>query len=143
MVTVPAVTAVMSPVAIPADAIPALLLDHVPPGVALASVDTNPKQAFVVPVIFAGSASIVITDHVLHVELTVYEILAVPTPVPVAMPLLFTTALVGLLVVHAPPVVALAKAVVVPWQTISVPVIALTAALTVTVVIRLQPEAFV
>ena len=61
-------TPVTTPVKEPTDAIPELLLVHVPPDDALASVVVKPTHTLVVPVIAAGSGLIVTVVLALAVQ---------------------------------------------------------------------------
>jgi len=63
MVTVPEATPVTMPVAGPTVAVAVLLLAHVPPVVASASVVVDPAQTVAVPVIAAGATHRVICAH--------------------------------------------------------------------------------
>jgi 4-amino-4-deoxy-L-arabinose transferase-like glycosyltransferase len=66
----------------------------------------------------------------------------VPAAIPVAWPVAeLTVALVMLLLLHVPPAVVLPSVTSEPVHTLVVPVIAATAAITVAVVVLLQPVA--
>ena len=70
--------------------------------------------------------------------LTLYDMVAVPSATPDTMPVLASTvAIEASLLLHAPPVVALLKVLLLPTQALVVPVIALTlgVALMVTTVV--------
>jgi len=69
----------------------------------------------------------------------VYDILGVPAVTPVTTPVLPTAATPELLLLHVPPDVVSVSAVVVPVQTVLLPVIALGDGLTVIVVVVKQP----
>ncbi len=99
------------PVAPPTVATAGLPLLHTPPLTELASVVTKPTQVLGLPVLGAN-------------ELTVIALVVIqPAPTPVTMPLLVpTVATEALLLLHTPPVVALEKVVVNPWQTLEAPV---------------------
>lgn len=117
---------------------------HVPPGVALDNNDVVPWQMLIEPVMDAGIGCTVNTDVVKHVLGKVYVITVVPgagvadTPVtrPVPKP---TVAIAGMLLVHVPLATGWLNVVVNPSHTLSVPVIATGAGVTVTTIVDVQP----
>lgn len=127
MVAEPVVTPVTMPVVLTV-AIAVLVLLHVPPLTASASVVVKPTQAVVVPVIAAGAGSgltvtMAVSVAVPQLLVTEYVIMALPAAMPVTVPVALTLAIAALLVVHVPPEVALLSVVVALWQTVCVPVI--------------------
>ncbi len=101
-----------------------LALLHVPPVVVLVSVVPVPIHVVSVPPIAAGSAFTVTTVVAVPAQpnplVTVYVITVVPADTPVTTPVAPTVATPALLLLHVPPVVALAR-VVVPFEHIVVP----------------------
>ncbi len=151
MLAVPAETPVTIPV-VPTVATDVLPLVQAPPEVVLDKVVTPPTQTLNVPDIEPtdGSALTVTTfvTNAAHPKLfvTVYVTLAVPAATPETMPVEPTVATAILLLVHVPPPVVLASAVLAPTHTVAVPVIADTEGneLTVTIVVEAptQPKLF-
>jgi hypothetical protein len=116
-------------------AIVALLLLHVPPTIALASRVWLPAHTVSVPVIAAGIAFTVIGSNALQPVGITYDIVTAAAATPVTMPVALTVAFVVLLLIQLPPVVVVLNAVVAPTHTIGVPVIAAGVALTVTTLV--------
>lgn len=119
----PTAIPVTTPVDEPTLAIVGQAQDHEPPGTEFASVMVVPIHTVDRPVMAAG---VVVTVTVVSARQpsTVYDIVAVPGLAPVTTPEdVPTVAIVGLLLVQTPPVVALAKVVVKPVQTKLLPVI--------------------
>lgn len=128
--TVPAATPDTTPV-VPTVATEPLLLLQAPPETELLNVIVLPTQTEVGPVIVPGSVDgLTVTFTVAlvlpHPFVTVYEIVVVPVATPLTTPELLTVATDGVTLVHAPPDVLLARVTVAPWQTVVLPVIALT-----------------
>ncbi len=122
----PAETPVTIPVLAPTVATPVLLLLHVPPLVALASVVVAPTQAAVVPVIEVGvdTETNVEAKPTPQVFATPYTIATTPLPVPVTRPVAFTEAILLSVLYQNPPAILLASGVVPPVHIVVVPVIA-------------------
>ena len=90
------------------DAIPALLLLHVPPEVVSISVSELPLQIVPPPVIIpAAGAGLTVTEEVAitvpHPLEAVYVIVTLPGARPVTIPEALIVAIVGLLLLHEPP----------------------------------------
>ena len=109
-----------TPVVAPTFATDGFALLHVPPATALLSVVVAPTHTFALPVI-AGSIGMVFTVSCAvtlvgqpKLFVTVYVIVVVPAATPVTIPLKIPiVATAGVLLVHTPPVTALARVVVV------------------------------
>lgn len=121
MVTMPALSGVITPVSDPAVAIEVLLLLHAPPVGVPVSVIAVPTQAVPAPLI-AGVIFTVIALVTKPVP-TVYVIVATPAATPLTMPPGFILATSGLLLLHVPPGVMSFSVVVVPVHTVVLPVI--------------------
>ncbi len=129
---------VTAPVAAFTVATAMLPLLHVPPEGVLVSVSVGvaPIHAIsVLPVIDTGTVGVglTVTTVVVKHGPTVYVIVAVfagaaGDDIPVTTPVADIVATAGLLLLHTPPALALASAVVVPTHIVGVPVIADTAA---------------
>ena len=131
MLTLPAATPVMTPVP-DAVAIAVLLLLHVPPATVLESVVVNPTQTLLVPVMDAGIGLTVTLVTEVQPAGNVYVMVAIPALMPEITPEPTpAVAIAVLLLDHAPPLVASARMVVAPTQTVAVPVIAAGIGLTV------------
>ena len=95
-----------------------LLLNHVPPEVGLIP-ELLPKQTDVGPVNVMMGFAFIVTSAVLFDTQPVVEFVnlnvAMPAANPVTKPELFTEAMVGLLLIHVPPVEGL-NDVVLPWH---------------------------
>jgi len=122
----------------------ALLLLQVPPVEMSLKVVDAPEQIAVTPDI-AGVAAFTVT--IVEVEqprevnvITDVATLLLPETTPVTTPEEFTVAVPVLLLLHVPPVVVSPKAVVAPWHTFVMPVIDAGTGLTVTMVVRVQPD---
>ncbi len=133
----PVATPVTIPVVLPTMAFAVLLLDHVPPGVALLSVMVAPGQTDDAPVV-AESGFMVTVVVVIQPLLIKYVIVAVPADTPVTTPVVPTDATLVLLLLQVPPDVALDSVVVVPAQIEVVPVIAVGDPMVIVVVVT-QP----
>jgi hypothetical protein len=135
-IAVPAVT----PVITPADDVDAfaLLLVHVPPATVLLSVTVLPVHTDDGPLIAAGAVFTVTVAVATQPVPSVYVMVTVPAVTPVTTPEVLIDAFV-LLLLHVPPVVVLVSVVVLPSQTVSVPVIVPGSALMVTVAAVIQP----
>lgn len=120
--SVPAATPDTIPVDKPTVAVPVLLLVHVPPGVASASVVVELTQMLLTPVGTAGVVLTVTTTVAKQPPPNVYVIVGVPAATPVTIPEeLPTVASARLLLVHVPPETALVNVVVNPTHTLVVP----------------------
>ena len=116
---------------------------HIPPVVASVSVVVPLGQSDNVPLIAPGDALTVIVSVTAQAVDGVYVMVAVAaTSDPVTTPVAKTVAPVEpmvatpvLLLVHIPPVVASLRLSVAPWHTEAAPLIALVAALTVTIAV--------
>lgn len=109
------------------DATEALLVLHVPPVTESVSVDTEPGHNAPAPVIVPAVApgltvSVAVATPVPQVEVTLYEITAVPAATPVTTPAALTVATPVLLLLHVPPVTAAVNVAVVPAQMVAGPV---------------------
>ena len=110
MVVVPAVIPVTILVAVPIVATEVLLLAHVPPAVASLKVLVAPVQALGVPLIALGDVFTVTTVVVLQLPVVVYVMVVVPAATGVTIPVFGSmVALVVVLLLHVPPVVASLK----------------------------------
>ena len=140
MVLVPAVTPVTTPLAaIVAMAVVPLV--QVPPaGVPVRAVD-DPSHTVSVPSIGLGSGVTVTTVVLLQPEPSAYVTEAVPAVIPVATPVVALIDMLPLGVLHVPPAGVALSVVLLPIQTVSVPLIVPGAALTVTTADVLQPPA--
>jgi len=136
---VPAETPLTAPLPAPTVASPVFELLHTPPPVPLANIVVRPVQTTGVPVLAAGVVFTVIGNITKQPAGNVYDILGVPAVTPVTTPVLPTAATPELLLLHVPPDVVSVSAVVVPVQTVLLPVIALGDGLTVIVVVVKQP----
>jgi hypothetical protein len=119
---------------------------HVPPVVAQLISVVKPTQTLAVPVIASGLGLTVTILVVEHPVGNIYETTAVPLATPVTTPVAEpTTAILVLLQLQVPPVVAQARLVLNPVQTFNVPVIVAGSGftLTVTFAVLLHPFAFV
>lgn len=118
MVAVPTAIPVTTPLA-EIVAVPVALLLHTPPEVALVSVIVLPVQTTGLAGKMAPGAvftvAMVDTEH----PAIVYNIVAVPTELPVTTPPAETDAMPVALLLHAPPAVASVKVVVPPKQTVT------------------------
>jgi hypothetical protein len=133
------------PVTIPAaftEAMPALLLLHVPDGVVLLNVVVWPRQTVAVPVIAAGVTNTVTIAVAEQPVPTVYNIVVVPAERPATTPVAGSIVpTVKILLLHVPPALVLSRSVVLPSQTVSDPAIAGGIGETVTMTVRRQPVA--
>ena len=138
MVDVPAVTPVTIPLVEPTVALAFELL-QVPPLVASARVVVRPAQTLVVPVIAAGNGltSILVVD--IQPVLSMYVIVDVPAVTPVTIPDVEPIIALAFELLQVPPLVASARVVVRPAQTLVVPVIAAGNGLTSILVVEIQP----
>jgi hypothetical protein len=139
MVVVPVVTPVTTPPDMVAMPGPALL--HVPPLVTSEKVTVLPEQtAAPEGVIADGAVSTVTLFIVEQPKPFVYEILAVPVPIPRTIPVLPTMA-IPVALLHVPPGAPSARAAVEPGQMLTIldGVIAGGRALTVNKVVAVQP----
>ena len=105
-----------------------LLLAQVPPDAASVRVMVEPVHTEagpeMVPADGNGPTVIdVVAMPVPQAVMTTYDMVAVPAPTPVTMPVVPMVAMVVLLLRQLPPVVASASVVVAPWQTVVAPVI--------------------
>ena len=112
-----------------------------PPVVASVSNVVKPAQTLAVPVIEAGKGLTVTLVVVIQPVGKVYEMVTVPADTPVTTPVPEpTVALLVLLLLQVPPVVASVNAVVKPAHTLVVPVIEAGNGFTVTVIVGVLPE---
>ena len=136
---------VTTPVALPTSAIVGSLLAHVPPVTKSLNIVVEPSHTFGLPVIAAGNGftltTIVAAQPV--VPVMVYEIVVVPTAMPVTRPAGLTLAVAGAVLLHVPPALASLSSVDNPTHTMGVPVIAAGAAYTFINAVTLQPLASV
>jgi len=122
------------------DAMPGLVLSHVPPAGVPVNVVVVDIHMDVPPEITGKAFTVTITEAVPQV--LAYEIVAVPPPIPVTTPPVPTVATKVLLLPHAPVVEASVKVVVVPTHIADVPpVIGVGAVFTLTITVAdgLQP----
>ena len=135
MIAVPADAPATTPFDEPMVAAAVLLLLHVPPGLASASVAVEPEHIVVLPVMAAMAETLV--TAVTRQPPAVYVIVAEPAftavSIPVAEP---TDATAALLLLHVPPVVVLPSVAIEPAHSEVVPVIAPGAAFTLMVAVR-------
>ena len=115
-----------------------LLLLQVPPVIAFVIVTVAPTQPEAGPAIADGAPVTLTVAVVLQPVPSVYVITAVPTPMPLTIPVLeLTVATAALLLVHdSPGVVALVSAVVLPLHTVVLPMIAAGFGFTVITAVR-------
>ena len=129
MVALPAPTAVITPEVGLTVATKLLLLVQVPPAVPLlVKVVSEPAQMVAAPLIVPALASALMVmlaeaAELPQVLLTVYVMVALPTPTPVTTPVTGSTvaAAVLLLVQVPPPVPLLVNTAVAPWHITAVP----------------------
>ena len=105
-----------------------LALLHSPPPAALVSDVLAPTHTIAVPAIVPASGigltvATCVAAAVPQLLLTVYDIVVVPAEKPVTTPEVLTEPTAGLVLLHAPPLVALVSEVLAPAHTIAVPVI--------------------
>lgn len=124
----------------PTVATEALLLVHAPPLVASFRLVVSPTQTLDVPVTDAGLPLTVTTFVARQPDANVYDIVAVPADTPVTTPEASIEATTVLLLLHVPLPVTSLSVVVEPAHTLAVPVMADGTALTVTVVVAIQPR---
>ena len=142
IVATPADIPVTNPVVL-IEAILVLLLVHTPPLTLLERAEVVLTHNARVPEMSAevgnGLTETTVKTSVTQPKplVTVYVIVVVPEETPVTTPLVFTVPIVGTLLLHTPPVVALARVIVPPMHTLFAPVIAATvgSGLTITVVV--------
>ena len=139
---VPSDTPLTSPVE-DMEAIPAVLLLHVPPVTTSLSADVNPLQTARLPAMAAGRGFTVTIANVPQPVAGKYEMVATPAATPVTTPLTATVAIPGVTELHVPPEITSVKIVVVPGQTSSVPVIAGGRGFTVTTALFTHPAGLV
>ena len=138
MAVVPALRPVTTP---PPFTVPVagVLLLHVPPG----GVDDNVVVEFshtVVPPVITPGRLFTVTVSVSKQPFAVtYEMVVVPAAIPVTTPVASMVPAAVLLLVHVPPAVVFASAVVWPIQTVGVPVMIAGDAITVTTTDAEQP----
>ena len=121
------------------DAIPGLLLVHMPPGVTFESDVVAPVHNVIEPKIGVGAVLIVTIAEVKQPVVTVYVILAVPPATPDTIPEVFTVALLTSLLVHDnTPGVVLERLLEAPTHMLMVPVIGLGVGFTVTITERVH-----
>jgi hypothetical protein len=103
---------------------PVAELLHVPPATVLLSTVVLPVGTVAVPLIEpAEGIAFTVTTLVAIAVPIVYFIVAVPAVTPVTIPVVFTVAIPVARLLHVPPGVVLASAVVPPAHTVAVPVI--------------------
>jgi hypothetical protein len=130
----PGVTPVSRPVVKPIDAMPGILLVHVPPPATSDSVTDKPVHTMGVPLM--GSNGLTVNTSVTGVQLElVYIIVVVPPLMPLTTPPAVIVATPGMLLLQAPPATRSLSVTVKPWHTWGVPRIADGAGLTVTGVV--------
>jgi len=135
---------VISPVELPTDAIPELLLVHIPPVEASEKVVVDVWQTELAPVIGAGEFVTTADDVIKHPVDNIYVIVTGPPDIPDIIPVDDPTAIIAELeLVHVPPKVALLKVLVVLMYRLVDPEITAGDELTVIVVVVEQPEASV
>ena len=142
IVVVPFAMALTTPVVKPMVATPTVLLFHVPPPTASESVVLLPAHNANVPVIGANGFTVT-TAEAVQPAAVVYTMVDVPPATPVTTPVptpMVATPVVPLF--HVPPPAASASVVVLPWHTLSVPVIA-DIGFTVTIALVVQPAGVV
>lgn len=153
MVALPAKSPLTTPPA-SIDAVAGAELDHTPLAVALDKVVVPFKHTEAVPVIAAttGNGFIVATAVDLPIQpkplVTVYEIVVLPADIPASNPVVaFMVPIAGVLLLHTPLPVVLARDVLAPTHALRVPVITSTAGTTFTVTTAVtvveQPATFV
>ena len=110
---------------VPTDAMPGLLLLHVPPAVGSVSDVVCVAHTIVVPAIPDGNGFTVTVAVMRQLVGSVYVIVVVPAFIPVAIPVPdIIVAAVILLLPHVPPVDGSVKVAVVPTHNVLVPTIA-------------------
>jgi hypothetical protein len=143
MITVlPADTPVTIPVVGPTVATVVVLLVHSPPGTASVNAVLSPVHKEALPVIGNLGLTVII---LLAVQLPPieYVMVAVPPATPLTTPVPLIVATAVLLLVQPPPPGASLSVIVSPWHTDDGPVIIPGVALTVTVVVAVQPKEYV
>ena len=139
----PAARPVTTPVLVVIDTVNRLPVLQAPPEIASVSVVLAPIHIPVTPLITAGNELIATTAVRTQPEGIEYDIVAVPsaTPltIPVEPPIL---AMPELLLLHVPPIVPSARAVVEPTHALSTPVIGKIAFIVIVAVAK-QPTAIV
>ena len=136
---VPPPTPVRMPV-VPIVATNILLLPHVPPAVASASVTVVPLHNTFAPVMAAGVANTVMTVLAVQPSGSAVTIVAVPANTPVTTPVVAPTVAVAVeVLLHVIPVVTSPRVIVEPSHTDVGPVMAAGVALTVTINVAWQP----
>jgi len=116
------------------------LLLQAPPGTALPIVVVCPSHTVPAPVIGPGIGITDTSKVVLQLPGIVYVITVKPAAIPPTTPVVRPTVpFVGALLLHVPPVVALASDVVAPTHICDVPVIGSGDVFTVTTVVTVHP----
>jgi hypothetical protein len=126
-VIVPAEMPPTVPVVVDAFTVPTavFVLDQVPPAVVSVRLVVKPTHTLLAPAITAGVWFTVIGKVAVQLPgVSVYIILTLPAVLPVTTPVPAPTEALPLLALHVPPVVASARVVVAPVQTVDAPVIA-------------------
>lgn len=121
------------------DAMAGLRLLHVPPAGVPLRVVVLPMHITGDPVIGPGNAFTVTVSDLLQPDVLVHIMFAVPAVMPVTTPVAFTVATAILLLVQLTPVLVVLNVVVRPTHSDGLPLIAAGNALTVTVVVLIQP----
>jgi hypothetical protein len=138
IIVVPIARPVTMPLEEPIDARDVVLL-QIPPPVALPNVEVCPKHTFSEPVIALKGLTVTFAVVKQPVPI-VYDMVTIPgvTPdtIPEAEP---TLPMTSFPLLHVPPVVALNKVVVSPWQTLAMPVMFAGSGFTVTILVAIQP----
>jgi hypothetical protein len=123
----------------PTVAIVVLLLDHVPPAMALLSPVVRPVQIEALPVM-AATGFTVMVEKTTQSEPSEYVITAVPGFIPVTMPVVNPVVAMEVApLVQAPPETASLSIIKEPIQTLAAPDMGPGAGLTVTVIVVIQP----
>jgi len=112
-------------------------LVHTPPLVPSDNVIENVWQIGALSVIATGCVFTVTVFVTKQLPIT-YDIVAVPTELPVTVPSVPTVATPVFELLHTPPPVASVSAVVDPWHTLAVPVIAAGCVFTVTTAVEVH-----
>jgi hypothetical protein len=116
-----------------------LLLVQVPPVTVLLSVVVLCSHTTGVPVMGPGTGFTVTVCSAAHPPAAEYDMVAVPMARPLTVPVGVTGATDGLLLLHVPPGVASLSVVIPPTHTAGSPVMGFGAAITLMIVVTLQP----
>ena len=141
MTATPGATPETRPLEEPTEAADGLLLVHMPPAGVLVSIVEPPTHNEGLPDIGEGPVVTVTTVVAWQPVARLYVIIAVPVATPVTTPDADTVATEGLVLLQAPPGVALDNVSEPPTQTLPLPVMGDGPAFTVTTTVAVQPPA--